>query len=101
MGWPLRVLLSAAAPQKPAAGPSKRGKPSPCGRRVEVNIKSRDLAVPGDDEIHTGVLAASAQAARCRLSTLRRLRRPDAATMAKRRGAAQGVAHTFTLYCLY
>src|SRR6202140_1664161 len=25
------------------------------GRRVEVNIKSRDLAVPGDDEIHTGV----------------------------------------------
>src|ERR1700731_2871009 len=26
-----------------------------CGRRVEVNIKSRDLAVPCDDEIHTGV----------------------------------------------
>src|SRR5258706_7947978 len=26
-----------------------------CGRRVEVNIKSRDLAIPGDDEIHTGV----------------------------------------------
>ena len=27
-----------------------------CGRRVEVDIKSRDLAVPCDDEIHTGVL---------------------------------------------
>src|ERR1700721_2307865 len=26
-----------------------------CGRRVEVNIKSRDLAVPCDAEIHTGV----------------------------------------------
>jgi hypothetical protein len=26
------------------------------GRRVEVDIKSRDLAVPCDDEIHTGVL---------------------------------------------
>ena len=26
-----------------------------CGRRVEVNIKSRDLAVPRDNEIHTGV----------------------------------------------
>src|ERR1700739_3229263 len=26
-----------------------------CGRRVEVNIKSRDLAVPCDDEIYTGV----------------------------------------------
>src|SRR3981081_58436 len=26
-----------------------------CGRQVEVNIKSRDLAVPCDDEIHTGV----------------------------------------------
>src|SRR6266850_3753177 len=26
-----------------------------CGRRVEVNIQSRDLAVPCDDEIHTGV----------------------------------------------
>src|SRR6202045_2450547 len=26
-----------------------------CGRRVEVNIKSRDLAVPCDDEIHTRV----------------------------------------------
>src|SRR5580700_2653289 len=27
-----------------------------CGRRVEVDIKSCDLAVPCDDEIHTGVL---------------------------------------------
>ena len=27
-----------------------------CGRRVEVDIKSRDLAVPCYDEIHTGVL---------------------------------------------
>src|ERR1700741_4375803 len=26
-----------------------------CGRRVEVNIKGRDPAVPCDDEIHTGV----------------------------------------------
>src|ERR1700722_20144363 len=26
-----------------------------CGRRVEENIKSRDLAVTRDDEIHTGV----------------------------------------------
>ena len=26
-----------------------------CGRRVEVDIKSRDLAVPCDDEIHTCV----------------------------------------------
>jgi hypothetical protein len=26
-----------------------------CGRRVEVNIKSRDLAVARDDEIDTGV----------------------------------------------
>src|ERR1700722_13939444 len=26
-----------------------------CGRRVEVDIKSRDLAVPCDDEIHTSV----------------------------------------------
>src|SRR6266436_973242 len=26
-----------------------------CGRRVEENIKSRDLAVARDDEIHTGV----------------------------------------------
>src|SRR5258708_8653774 len=26
-----------------------------CGRRVEVNIERRDLAVPYDDEIHTGV----------------------------------------------
>src|SRR6202161_3400756 len=27
-----------------------------CERRVEVDIESRDLAVPCDDEIHTGVL---------------------------------------------
>jgi hypothetical protein len=27
-----------------------------CGRRVEENIKSRDLAVARDDEIHAGVL---------------------------------------------
>jgi hypothetical protein len=26
-----------------------------CGRRVEENIKSRDIAVARDDEIHTGV----------------------------------------------
>src|SRR6202166_3245555 len=37
------------------SGPMQGSARALCGRRVEVNIKSRDLAVPHDDEIHTGV----------------------------------------------
>src|SRR6202048_3388360 len=43
-----RRLLTLSRPMQGAAR-------ALCERRVEVNIKSRDLAVPCDDEIHTGV----------------------------------------------
>src|SRR5713226_7710590 len=52
--------LSAAQANAPRRVPVSPVGPIPfrtlCGRRVEVDIKSRDLAVPCDDEIHTGVL---------------------------------------------
>src|SRR5258706_2775032 len=54
------------------------------GRRVEVNIKSRDLAIPYDDEIHTSVLGCFAfrpraprQASRVVQNLRRAMRRID------------------------
>jgi glutathione S-transferase len=37
------------------AGQSRRRGPGLRGRRVQENVKGRDLAVPCDDEIHAGV----------------------------------------------
>src|SRR6266436_9594551 len=55
-----KASLSAEEANAPRRVPVSQVGPIPfrtlCGRRVEVDIKSRDLAVPCDDEIHTGVL---------------------------------------------
>lgn len=61
------AILHSIRPWRDRVGPTLRaaliwgiidliGRAALCGRRVEVDIKSRDLAVPCDDEIHTGVL---------------------------------------------
>src|ERR1700730_1459167 len=47
----VRVATSEMTLGRPMQGSAR----ALCGRRVEVNIKSRDLAVARDDEIHSGV----------------------------------------------
>ena len=50
--WLVPIRAASSACERPAR---RRALSTLCGRRVEVNIKSRDLAVARDDEIHTGV----------------------------------------------